>query len=191
VSPRSRQPQHRGPALDRIPTFDSESGCINVVVETPKGSRNKLAYEPAFGALVLKRVLPQGMSFPFDFGFMPATLGDDGDPLDVLVLLDESVPAGVIVPSRLIGVIDARQSEDDGTMVENVRFIAVGERCELFADVKRLSDVPPAVIRQIEHFFISYNEQADKRFEVVGRRGPTAAKHLLEAGRRRFAHGGR
>jgi len=186
-----RQPRRTAaPRLDRLPTFDDETACLMVVIETPKGSRNKLTYVPAHDALVLKRVLPQGMSFPFDLGFIPSTLGDDGDPLDVLVLLDESVPAGCIVPSRLIGVIDARQSDDAGEMVENARFIAVGERCELFADVKRMSDLPAAVLRQIEQFFVSYNEQAGKRFEVSGSRGGTAARHLLDAGRKRFHDAG-
>src|SRR3954467_1364383 len=151
-------------SLARIDPID-EDDCVLAVIEPPRATPTKLAFDEKLRAFTVKKVLPQGMSFPFDFGFIPSTRGDDGDPLDVLVLLDESVPAGCIVPSRLIGVIDARQSDDDGDMIENVRFIAVGERCELFADVKRMADIPAAVLQQIEHFFVSYNEQAGKRFE--------------------------
>src|SRR2546423_4929932 len=107
-------------------------GAINVVIETSRGARTKLAYDPKQDAFIVKKVLPQGMSFPFDFGFIPSTLGGDGDPLDVLVLMDEPVPAGAIVPSRLIGVIEATQTED-GEVEENHRLIAVAEASELFA----------------------------------------------------------
>jgi inorganic pyrophosphatase len=82
-----------------------------VVIETPKGSPNKLVFEPRRGAFVLKGVLPAGAVFPFDFGFVPSTRAEDGDPLDVLVLMDAAVFPGCIVPSRLIGVIEAEQTE--------------------------------------------------------------------------------
>ena len=178
---------NRAPRLDALPTYDRHSKCLNVVVETPKGSRSKLAFEPAFNALVVKRVLPEGLSFPFDFGFAPSTLEADGDPMDVLVLLDAAVPSLCIVPSRLIGVIEARESDDDGTLVENVRLVAIGERCQLFSDVHRLSDLPKNVIDQIERFFISYNQQDGKKFKVVGCRGPGSAKRYVKTAQRRRA----
>jgi inorganic pyrophosphatase len=181
--------QRRVARLDALSTYDKDSECLNVVVETPKGSRSKLAYEPDFHALVVKRVLPEGLSFPFDFGFAPSTLADDGDPMDVLVLLDASVPSLCVVPSRLIGVIEARESDDDGEMVENARLVAIGERCQLFTDVHRLSDLPKPVIDQIENFFISYNEQDGKKFKVTGCRGPRAAKRLVQRARRRWTRG--
>jgi inorganic pyrophosphatase len=124
------------------------------------------------------------MTFPFDFGFIPSTKGADGDPLDVLVLMDEPVPAGTIVPARLIGVIEAVQTEKDGTSERNDRLIAVAASHEIFSDVTKLSEVPDAVSDQIEHFFINYNEQDGKRFEPQGRHGPKRAETLLEAGRR-------
>lgn len=76
-----------------------------VVIETPKGSPNKLAFEPRYGTFVLKGVLPAGAVFPFDFGFVTSTRAEDGDPLDVLVLMDVPVFPGCIVPSRLVGVM--------------------------------------------------------------------------------------
>ena len=171
------------PSLASIPPFDRQNGSVNVVIETPRGSRTKLAYDKGHGTFVVKKMLPQGMSFPFDFGFIPSTKGGDGDPLDVLVLIDEPVPTGTIVPCRLVGVVEARQTERDGTVEKNDRLVAVAEASELFADVHKLSDVPAAVIKQIEHFFISYNEQAGKRFEPTGQHGPRRAQQLLDAAR--------
>jgi inorganic pyrophosphatase len=166
--------------LAAIPTFDSASGLLRVVIETPRGGRTKLAYDPELGALVVKRVLPQGMVFPFDFGFIPSTLGEDGDPLDVLVLMDEVVPAGCIVPCRPIGIIEAIQSEDDGSMVENSRLIAVADASDLYESVKELSDLPTVVLTQVEHFFVSYNEQRGHVFDVTGRKGRVAAQKQIE-----------
>jgi len=175
----------RGTKLSDLDPIDSTSECVNVVIETPRGARTKLAYDPDRTAFIVKRVLPQGMSFPFDFGFIPSTAGDDGDPLDVLVLMDEPVPAGTVVPSRLIGVIEAVQTEKDGETEKNHRLIAVSEACQLFAEVRKLTDLPDAVTSQIEHFFISYNEQAGKKFEPRGRSGRKRAEKILADGRRR------
>ena len=86
---------------------EDDESLYNVVIETSKGSPNKLGYDDALGAFTLHSVLPQGAVFPFDFGFLPRTKGGDGDPLDVLVLMQAPVPAGTIVPTRLIGVIEA------------------------------------------------------------------------------------
>ena len=79
--------------LSDLDAIDEETKCVNVVIETARESRTKLAYDSGRGAFVVKMVLPQGMSFPFDFGFIPSTLGGDGDPLDVLVLMEEPVAA--------------------------------------------------------------------------------------------------
>jgi len=168
------------PTLSDLPPIDEEDGTINVVIETSRGARTKLTYEPDVGTFVASKILPQGMSFPFDFGFVPSTTGGDGDPLDVLLLVDEPVPAGTLVPSRLVGVIEATQTERDGSSMENHRLIAVATISELFADVKSFDDLPDAVLNQIEHFFISYNEQAGKQFEPTGRRGARRARAILD-----------
>jgi inorganic pyrophosphatase len=183
----SRASTRRAPRLSELATVDRESKCINVIIETPKGARTKLAYDPEREAFVVKKVLPQGMSFPFDFGFIPSTQGQDGDPLDVLVLMDESVPSGSIVPSRLIGVLEATQTEKDGASERNDRLIAISQSCQLFAEVRKLADLPDAVIRQIEQFFISYNEQEGKEFEINGCYGRKRAEQVLNKGRRRRA----
>jgi inorganic pyrophosphatase len=100
--------------------------------------------------------------------------------------MDEPVATGIVVPSRLIGVIEARQTERDGETEVNDRLLAVASVSNLFRDVKKLSNLPEAMVDQIEHFFVSYNEQAGKDFEPVGRHGPNRARHLLDDGMRRF-----
>ena len=178
---------HRVKALSDLDAIDDDTKCVIVVIETPRKSRTKLAYDPERGTFIVKMVLPQGMSFPFDFGFIPSTLGGDGDPLDVLVLMDEPVPAGTIVPARLVGVIEAIQTEKDGTSETNDRLIAVAATHDLYSKVKKLSDVPRAVTDQIEHFFISYNEQEGKHFQPKGRHGRKRAEDLLARGRREYS----
>src|SRR4051812_22774937 len=104
--------------IQSLPAFDEESGALNVIVETVRGSRNKITFDPERGLWELTGVLSSGLSFPYDFGFVPSTLGGDGDPLDVLLLMDEPTFAGCLVPSRLVGVITARQTEKDGSVEE-------------------------------------------------------------------------
>jgi inorganic pyrophosphatase len=177
----SRRPARPG-SLDRLPPFDGD--CVIVVIETPKGSPNKLAFEPRFGTFVLKGVLPAGAVFPFDFGFVPSTRGDDGDPLDVLVLMDAPVFPGCIVPSRLIGVIEAEQTED-GKTERNDRLLAVAANSPTHRSIRELSDLSRDLVAQIEHFFASYNEAKGKRFVVKRRAGRRRALALLDAGRKR------
>src|ERR671932_1198574 len=98
-----------------VPPFDADSGELQVLIETPKGSRNKFKFDEQLGRFRLSGVLPMGAVFPFDFGFVPATLAEDGDPLDVLVLMDEPAFPGCLIPSRLLGAIEAEQTERDGT----------------------------------------------------------------------------
>src|SRR6478609_592733 len=96
----------------RLGPFDAETGDLNMIIDTPKGSRNKFKYDEQHGLFKLSGVLPAGAVFPYDFGYVPATLGDDGDPIDVLVLMDEPAFVGCLVAARLIGVIEAEQTED-------------------------------------------------------------------------------
>lgn len=166
----------------KLPPFDKESGDLNVVIETPKGCRNKYAFDEKLGLFVLKGVLAAGHSFPFDFGFIPHTIGGDGDPLDVLVLMDEPVFTGCLVPSRLIGVIEAEQTERDGKVERNDRLIAVASNSKTHSDVRSINDLNETLIDQIEHFFISYNEAKGKKFKPLGRFAAIKAKKLVEEG---------
>ena len=171
--------------LNRLPAFDDD--CLVVVIETPKGSSNKLAFEPRYDTFVLKGVLPAGAVFPFDFGFVPSTRADDGDPLDVLVLMDAPVFPGCVVLAQAIGVIEAEQTEE-GETERNDRLLAVADNSATHRSIRELSDLSPDLIAQIEHFFVSYNQAKGKRFEVKGRAGRKRALALVKkamSGRRR------
>jgi inorganic pyrophosphatase len=156
-----------------------------VIIETARGSRNKLDYDPEHGLFELKKVLPHGMVFPFDLGFIPSTLGDDGDPLDVLVLMCEDVPAGGKSPARLVGVIEAEQVGDDQTE-RNDRLIAVGAFSHEYSDVQSITDLGGGVLDDIEHFFNSYNETEGREFKPIGRRGPHHAEKMVHKGGKRY-----
>ena len=171
--------------LTELDSYDPESQELNAIIETPKGSRNKFSYGEEHGLFILKGVLPAGASFPFDFGFVPSTLGGDGDPVDVLVLMDEPAFVGCLVPARLIGVIEAEQTEK-GETTRNDRLIAVAADSHSHREVRTLGKLSENLIDEIEHFFISYNAIKGKEFKPIGRFGPERAKKLIEEGIKRF-----
>jgi inorganic pyrophosphatase len=167
-------------AIDRLRAY-ARSGELNVIIETPKGNRNKFKYEPELGVFLLNKVLPAGAVFPFDFGFVPGTLGEDGDPLDVLVLMDDAVFAGCLVPARLIGVIEAEETKD-GETERNDRLLAVALASENQSDVKSAKDLDSHLLKEIEHFFESYNVLSGKEFKCLDTAGPKRADKLVEEG---------
>ena len=171
--------------------FDAEGGDLNVIVETPKGSRNKFDYDEKLSLFKLGGVLPAGAVFPFDFGFVPATVGGDGDPLDVLLLMDESAFTGCLVRARLVGVIEAEQTERDGETTRNDRLIAVASESRTHKKVRSLAGLSENVVEEIEHFFVSYNEIKGKEFRPLGRFGPERARRLVEEGVMNFRRRGR
>src|SRR5579864_6077458 len=91
------------------PSSDSKTGNLNAIIETPRGSRNKYAFDDKSGLFGLKKILPAGMAFPFDFGFIPSTLAADGDPLDVLIVTEEELFPGCLVQARLLGALKCQQ----------------------------------------------------------------------------------
>ena len=171
-------------SLDRLPLVDAD-GHYRAVVEACQGSRNKLKYEPGLQAFELHLVLPLGTAFPYDFGFFPSTRTEDGDPLDVLLLMDEGVPAGTVVPCRPVGVIDAEQvGAEDRRPVRNDRVLAVAASSHRHARCHRLADLAPEVLDEIERFFVFYNRQRGIDFRPLGRGGVQRARQRVEAARR-------
>src|SRR3954462_11587170 len=108
---------------------------LTAIVETPKGSAQKYTYEPEHKWLKLKKIMPAGMVFPFDFGFIPDTKGEDGDPLDIIIISELKSFPGCVMDCRVIGAITAEQTEE-GNTVRNDRFLAIPEISQLFAKVK-------------------------------------------------------
>lgn len=170
--------------INGLDAFDEDEE-LNVIIETPKGSRNKYTFDEKLNLFKLGGILPLGASFPFDFGFIPNTLGGDGDPLDVLILMDEPAFAGCLVPSRLIGVIEAEQTED-GVTERNDRLIAIAVKSKTHDHVKTLADLNENIIEQIKHFFISYNQAKGKEFVPLGQFGERRARNVVEEGVKSF-----
>lgn len=173
------------PPLSRLPTF-GEDGAVHVVVETPKGSPNKYAYSDAFGAFEFKMVLPEGTSFPYDFGMIPSTEGADGDPLDILLLLDAPAFPGCLLEARLVGVIEAEQRERDGSWERNDRLIGVAVKARTHAHIDALSDLRPGMLDEVEAFFAHYNQLAGKDFKVLRRGDAEGALALVRKGAEAF-----
>lgn len=164
----------------QIPAFaDQEEGILNAVIETPSGSRNKFKFDEKLGFFALSGVLPEGMVFPHAFGFVPSTKAEDGDPEDILVIMDEPTFTGCIVPTRLVGVIEAEQTED-GETERNDRLIAVAANSRDYSDVQKMDDLNKNMVKEIEQFFITYNKERGKKFRVLGTRGPKQAIKVLE-----------
>ena len=125
----------------RLRPLDSDDKeFIKVVIETPKGSRNKYAFDQKQKVFELKKVLPAGMAFPYDFGFVPSTKAEDGDPVDVLVLMDEPAFPGCILKCRLIGIIEGEQG-DKKNKERNDRVVAIEKSNHSFADIKHIDDL--------------------------------------------------
>ena len=172
----------RHAVLSETSTYDKKSGALRAVIETPKGSRNKYAYDPGADAFALRTVLPEGMIFPFDYGFIPSTLGDDGDPLDLLVLMDAPMPPGCLLECRLLGVIEGRQKDKGKPWVRNDRMIAAAVHARVHSNVETLRDLPDALLRDLTAFFVDFNRLDNKKFDPIAMHGPRRAEKLVKKG---------
>jgi inorganic pyrophosphatase len=160
-----------------------DQSTIRVVIETPKGSRNKYAFDVEEKVFTLKKVLPVGMAFPYDFGFIPSTRADDGDPVDVLVLMDEPAFAGCVLECRLIGIIEGEQ-QDGKKKIRNDRIVAVEQGNHSYATVKHIDDLGKPFVRELEEFFVNYHELTGKQYKILNVRGPREARRRIDDGRK-------
>jgi inorganic pyrophosphatase len=166
----------------RLETLDQDdASLIQVVIETPKGSRNKYAYDQQHRVFELKKVLPAGMTFPYDFGFIPRTLAEDGDPVDVLVLMDEPAFPGCLLKCRVIGIIEGEQG-DKKKMVRNDRVVAIEKEDHSFADIKVIGDLGNTFLRELETFFVNYHEMSGQQFRILDAKGPKQARKRIQDG---------
>ncbi len=152
---------------------------LDAVIEAPKGSPAKYKFDEKQGVFKLSKVLPTGAVFPYNFGFLPGTLAPDGDPIDVLVLTEIAAFPGCFIPCRIVGVLEARQSEKDGSTVRNDRLIAVATGDPRFQEVASLDDLDAALLKEISHFFVSYNQVQGISFEPLGFKPPETANALI------------
>jgi inorganic pyrophosphatase len=157
----------------------TKDDLLQVIIETPAGSRNKFAFDPEQSVFALKKVLPAGMVFPYDFGFLPQTLAPDGDPIDVLLLMDEPAYPGCLVASRLIGVIEGEQL-DGKEKIRNDRLLAVADANHMYANVRKVKDLPKKWVDELEVFFVNYHNLEGKKYKLLGCKGAATARTLIK-----------
>ncbi|HET7028489.1 MAG TPA: inorganic diphosphatase [Candidatus Limnocylindrales bacterium] len=154
---------------------------IEVVVEIPRGSRNKYEWDPTAGVFRLDRVLSSAVFYNFDYGYTTRTISGDDDPTDVLLLVDEPTFPGCHVWARPIGGLEMRDEKGEDF---KVLCVALGDPHQ--AHVENLDQVRPHRLAEIENFFATYKLLEDKDVEVLGWRDRDAARRVLEEDRRRF-----
>ena len=179
-------PQDNPPFADPS-TIDpyNEEKVLQVVIETPKNSRNKYAFDHDRHVIVLRKVLPAGMVFPYDFGFVPSTLAEDGDPVDVLLLMDEPAFPGCVVNARAIGVIEGEDELDGGRKQRNDRLLAVASASHTFEDLQTIEELPKHLLDSIREFFVNYPQLlGGKTYKVLAAKSPEEANKLIEQARK-------
>jgi inorganic pyrophosphatase len=154
---------------------------VDVIIETPKGSTQKYDYDPKKKLFELNKILPSGMIFPYDFGFVPDTKGDDGDPLDVIVISEFNSFPGCMIKCRLIGVIKAEQSAKAGKskMIRNDRYLAIPKYSNIFEKINSCEDLPAKTLSELEDFFVYYNKHEGKEFQILEICGKKEAVNML------------
>lgn len=167
----------------QLKPMDKDDDLVQVIIETPKGSRNKFSYDTEQRIFSLKKVLPAGMVFPHDFGFLPQTLAPDGDPIDVLLLMDEPAFPGIAVRARLIGIIEGEQV-DGKKRIRNDRLVAIAEANHMYANIRRLSDLPDRFINELESFFVNYHNLEGKQYKLLGCKSTAVALRLIGQARK-------
>ncbi len=165
----------------RLPAGEKAPERVNAVIEIPRDSVNKYEYDKKFHVFRLDRTLFSPVHYPGDYGFIPSTLGQDGDPLDVLVLVEAPSFAGCLMEVRPIGVL---QMVDQGKRDEKI--LAVAESDPLYRQVNDATQVPQHQLREIEHFFSIYKYLEDKRTEIAGWGDAEEARKIIREGMKLF-----
>jgi inorganic pyrophosphatase len=171
---------------DMIPaSVPKEKDLVFAVIETPMGTRHKFAFEPKFGIMRLKMTLAEGLMWPYDYGFVPQTLGDDGDPIDILVLNDAPTFSGCLLDVRVIGGILLKKNG-----IWNNRLVAcpkhqkgVALKTDAFDDVE---DLPKETLKGIERFLVEYSEAEGNKIEFRGTCSRKDAYKLIDESHRAF-----
>src|SRR6185312_14864703 len=158
----------------KLPLGDKAPEVVNVVIEIPLQSINKYEYDKKLHVFRLDRNLYSPVHFPGDYGFLPSTLSHDGDPLDVLVLVDSPSFSGCVMEVRPIGVLDML---DQG--IHDEKLLAVGKSNPRYKDVWNYSEIYPHILREITHFFSIYKDLEGKRVETKGWQDASVARRLI------------
>jgi inorganic pyrophosphatase len=165
-----------------LPIGEAAPDEVNAVIEIPRGQTNKYEYDKHLHVFRLDRNLYSPVHYPGDYGFIPSTLSDDGDPLDVLVLVDAPSFTGCVMTVRPIGFLEM---VDQGQGDEKV--LAVGTNNPIYKDVRDSGEVYPHLLREIEHFFTIYKELEGKTTEMLGWRNAGRAREIIAECQERYA----
>jgi inorganic pyrophosphatase len=166
------------PHLAKLPTW-ADKALVHAVVETPRGSHCKLEYDTKLRAFTLAKPLFVGLTYPYDWGFIPSTKAQDGDPLDVLIIHDAGTYPGLVLRCKPIGVLEVLQ-ETKGAKERNDRIFAVPDRSPFEGDLQDIRHLPKRAIEELEKFFEATNALEDKKLEFLGWRGPKRALKIIE-----------
>ena len=168
--------------LTKLDTYDDD-GSLRVVVESPRGSSLKLDFDPKLRLFTISRELPLGVAYPFDWGFIPGTLGEDGDPVDAMVLHHQPSYPGVVLPCRILGMVEVAQREGRGRSEVNNRIIATRSWHEALSTLEEARDLPKGVREQIEQFFVSSVAFTGKQITIKGWGGARATRDFIDRNR--------
>jgi inorganic pyrophosphatase len=146
-----------------IPPGDGQPSVVNTIVEIPKGRRSKFEIDKKTGLIRLDRYLYSSSHYPGDYGFIPQTLAEDGDPLDILVMVNEPTFSGCLIEARVIGLF---RMKDRG--VNDFKILGVPNKDPLFAEYRNLRDAPSHFLREVEHFFATYKQLEGVTIETMG-----------------------
>lgn len=170
-------------SMEKLPhVLDRAQFTCQAVVEAPAGSRVKVFYDPESHRFRIGKFLPLGMVFPLDFAFIPSTLAGDGDPVDLLILPEASLPVGSIVKVRILGVIEAEQFKPNKRPRRNDRIIARLVESRMFAKITELDQLGNQFVEELGEFFKMYKRMRGQTYNVLGIGGRDRAVELIEAG---------
>ena len=165
--------------LLKLPTW-ADDEHVYAVIETPRGSTCKLDLDPELGVFTLAKPLMTGLSYPYDWGFIPSTRAEDGDPLDVLVIHDAQTYPGVVLRCRPVGILEVEQKSQGEKKERNDRVFAVPDRSLLEADLKDIRELPARAHEELEKFFLATNALENKELNFLGWRGPNHAVKTIK-----------
>jgi inorganic pyrophosphatase len=168
--------------LNDLPTHCKDSDALRVVIETPRGSRVKLALDVETGVITYERPLPLGVAYPYDWGFIPSTRAPDGDPVDVMVLSSAATAPGIVIPCHPLGVVQLEETSKEGERLRNDRVIARPTRVPASESFAK-GELPAELRKQLEQFFRTAVLFEGKDLEVLGWADKEAAEKLIEASR--------
>ncbi len=164
--------------LARLPARD-EKGLLHAFIECPKGNTHKIDLDKNLGIFRWAIELPEGLAFPANFGFIPATMAEDGDALDVMVLTGGALPSGTLVSVRPVAILRMEQ-EEDGKMVRNDRLVGVPPLSQTFGAIERLDQLRETMMWELGVFFRTYNELIDRKINILEPGDEKEAEELAE-----------